>query len=140
MSRVSASLVDSGTLRLPVPFFDLFMVLLICFMLFLAPLPEPASDTRAIAVPLATAGTKADPAKLLAVLPQRAGEIWQFEAISTKRHLSATELAAEARTSGRQVVLVLAADTPLQAYVDMQAGLSALGLDYAIAVRNGENR
>jgi len=140
MSEAPSDRLDAGSLRLPVPFFDLFLVLLICFMLFLAPLPEPGIATRDIQLPLAATGAKAEPAKLLAVFPHKVGESWQFEPSGTGRRLGPAELAGEARASGRKVVLVLAADTSLQTYVDLQAGLGAQGIEYGIAVRNGETK
>lgn len=131
---------DAGSLKLPVPFFDLFLVLLVCFMLFLSPLPQPGIDARDVALPLAAAGAKAEPGKVLAALPHRLGDTWRFEPAGSGRHLTAAELAAEARAGGRRIVLVLPAATSLQTYVDIQAGLGALGVEYGIAVRGGEGR
>ena len=129
---------DAGSLRLPVPFFDLFLVLLICFMLFLSPQPQAGIDAGDVSLPIAATGAKADPDRILAVFAHKAGDVWQFEPVGTGRKLDVDDLAADARKSGRRIVLVLPATTTLQAYVELQAGLGALGVEYGIAVRNGD--
>jgi len=129
---------DVGSLRLPVPFFDLFLVLLVCFMLFLAPLPDPGVEARDIRLPFASGSAKAEHGKVLAAFPHRVGNAWQFEPAGGGRRLTASELAAEAKVGGRKLVLVLAADTPLQTYMDLHAGLGAAGVEYGIAVRAGD--
>jgi biopolymer transport protein ExbD len=129
---------DAGSLRLPVPFFDLFLVLLICFMLFLSPLPQPGIEASDVQLPLARTSERVEPGKVLATLATKARETWQFEPLGSGRRMGAAELAAEARASGRRIVLVLPATTTLQAYVELQAGLGAQGVEYGIAVRNGE--
>jgi hypothetical protein len=129
---------DAGTLRLPVPFFDLFLVLLICFMLFLSPHPQAGLEARDVQLPLAGAAAKPEPGKVLAAFAAKSGDTWQFEPLGSGRRVGAAELAAEARATGRRIVLVLPAATTLQAYVELQAGLGAQGVEYGIAVRNGE--
>jgi biopolymer transport protein ExbD len=131
---------DAGSLRLPVPFFDLFLVLLVCFMLFLSPLPQAGIEAGDVQIPIASTAAKAEPGMILASFVQRNGEAWQFEPVGTGRRLDASALAAEARSSGRKIVLVLPATTTLQDYVALQAGLGAQGIEYGIAVRNGETK
>lgn len=131
---------DAGSLRLPVPFFDLFLVLLVCFMLFLSPLPQAGIEARDIQLPVAATAAKAEPGKILAAFARKSGEGWQFEPAGTGRHIDAAALASEARSTGRKIVLVLPAAMTLQAYVELQAGLAAQGVEYGIAVRNGETK
>ncbi len=129
---------DAGSLRLPVPFFDLFLVLLVCFMLFLSPQPQAGIDARDVSLPIAVTGAKAEPGRILAAFAHKSGDTWQFEPAGTGRKVDAAALAADARATGRRIVLVLPATTTLQAYVELQAGLGAQGVEYGIAVRNGD--
>lgn len=131
----NVNLMETGSLRLPVPFFDLFMVLLICFMMFLAPTPAPSPDTRSIDIPLSRGAGSVDPARLIAVLPRREGASWSYELAADGRRLAAAGLAALARQQGKKVVLVVPATVSLQHFVEMQGELREQRIEFGLAVK-----
>jgi biopolymer transport protein ExbD len=126
---------ETGSLRLPVPFFDLFMVLLICFMMFLAPTPAPSLDTRSIDIPLGRATGSVDPSRLIAVLPRRDGNSWVYELAADGRRLKPAALANLARQETKKVVLVVPATFSLQHFVEMQGELREQRIEFGLAVK-----
>lgn len=125
---------EAGNLRLPVPFFDLLMTLLICFLIFVAPVRDV--DTRSIDIPVAHGGNKGDERPLLAILPHRNDAGWTFEIAVDGRKLSPDALASYAKAQNRKVVIVAPATTSLQDFVAMQSELRSRKIDFGLAVKN----
>lgn len=130
---------ETGNLRLPVPFFDLLMALLVSFLVFVAP-PEEAA-TRNLDLPIAHGGKKEGSENLLVVLPRRGPDGWSFETPVDGRKFSPDALATHIRASGRKVVIVAPATTALQDFIDIQTALRDRKIDFGLAVRdNKENK
>lgn len=131
---------EVGNLRLPVPFFDLLMVLLVCFLVFVSPARPDGVATGSVDIPVARGGDPAGGANLLPVSPHRGGEGWTFELVQSGQKLTAGALAAHAAKSKRKVVIVASAATPLQTFIDMQAELAAHKVPFGLAVRSEETK
>jgi hypothetical protein len=125
---------EVATLRLPVPFFDLLMVLLVTCLVFVQPL-RPEGDVEALDIPIAQGKGGGSATSMLAVIPKQVAGGWTFEISGSGEVLAADALALRA-TDGRKVVLVVPSATPLQEFVDMQAALSAQNIPFALAIRN----
>lgn len=127
-----------NSLRLPVPFFDLLMVLLVTCLVFVAPLPDesktPAEKLEAFDVSIAHGKTGGTSQNLLPVVPRQNGSTWVFE--SRGEVLDANALRIKAQ--GHKVVLVVPPATALQDFVDMQTAMSDLGIPFALAIKHKE--
>jgi hypothetical protein len=137
-SRAAAQ--EVANLRLPVPFFDLLMVLLVTCLVFVAPLPPEKTETMQ-AMDIAIAQGKAKtvaPSDVLAVVPQETKDGWTFQVQGEANSLAAATLAERATAEGRKVVLIVPPATALQDFVTMQTALSALKVPFALAIKNKE--
>jgi biopolymer transport protein ExbD len=134
------SLEAAGNLRLPVPFFDLFMVLLICFMMFLSPAPTTSLDTGSIDIPMSRKQGETDAAKLFPVTAHQVDKGWVYEPVGDGRRLAARELADRARSEGKKVILVVAASVSLQRFVEMQNDLRDHQVEFGLAVKEESKR
>lgn len=129
---------EVANLRLPVPFFDLLMVLLVTCLVFVAPLPEP--DTmQAMDVSIAQGKAKSvAPSDVIAVVPEETAAGWTFSVKGESRSVSPETLAARATSEGRKVVLIVPPATSLQDFVTMQTALSQMNVPFALAIKNKE--
>lgn len=129
---------EVANLRLPVPFFDLLMVLLVTCLVFVAPLPEPES-LRAMDVSIAQGkGKSVAPSDVIAVIPEETATGWVFSVKGESRNVSPETLAARAISEGRKVVLIVPPATALQDFVTMQTALSQVNVPFALAIKNKE--
>jgi hypothetical protein len=131
---------DASSLRLPVPFFDLLMVLLVTCLVFVAPLPSEESEIQAMDVAIAqgksgSGGSQA----LLPVIPRETATGWAFATSPRGEAVTPQALGERAKNEGRKIVLVVPPATALQDFVDMQAALSTLNIPFALAIRNKES-
>jgi biopolymer transport protein ExbD len=126
-----------ASLRLPVPFFDLLMVLLVTCLVFVAPV-QPENDVRAVDIPIAQGQGGSVAASLLPVVPKRTGQSWTFNILGEERAVALDALAARASADNRKVVLVVSPATPLQDFVGMQAMFAKANVPFALAVQNKE--
>lgn len=128
--------IEAGSLRLPVPFFDLLMVLLVCFLVFVAPVRPEGTPVSTLDLPTAQ-GAKASSGKdkdLVPVHPRReANGSWTFELAADGRKLGAEALARHA--GGRKVVIVLPAATPVQDLIAVQTALTLNKIAFGLAVK-----
>lgn len=138
MTRARELSYQAGSLRLPVPFFDLLMVLLVCFLVFVSPVRPDGMATRSVDIPIARGGSTASSRDLLPVLPHRGPNGWTFEIAADGQHLTPDALAQHVRPSGRKVVVIAPATTSLQDFIDMHAALSAQAIPFGLAVKNKE--
>lgn len=123
-------------LRLPTPFFDLLAVLVILFMIFLAPTPSPIS-TRDLNLP--QAGAASTPAAYpLRVTPQRDADGWRYRA-DDGRLLTAGDVAAAAG-KGAKVFVLTEAGWKLQEFLDATGPLRAVGVTPGLVVRAANSR
>lgn len=127
-----------ANLRLPVPFFDLLMVLLVTCLVFVAPIRPDGEKVQAMDITIAQGKTPSSPDAVLAVIPHRAGSGWTFELARKGDMISADALAQRARDEGRKVVLVVPPATALQDFVNMQTAVTSLGLPFALAIQSKE--
>src|SRR5262249_7570557 len=127
-----------ASLRLPVPFFDLLMVLLVTCLVFVAPV-RPDEDIRAMDLPVAQGGTAGSTAALMPVTPRRAGEGWDFEILGEGRTIAPAALAPRATAESRKVILFVPPATPLQDFIAMQSVLTQLKVPFALAVQHKES-
>jgi hypothetical protein len=128
---------DASNLRLPVPFFDLLMVLLVTCLVFVAPIRPEGEPVQAMDVAIAHGGKQASPDQLIAIVPHRVGPGWAYE--SEGKPIAAAELARRATAEGKKVVLVVPSATALQDFVDMQTAIAALHVPFALAIRSKES-
>jgi len=129
---------EAATLRLPVPFFDLLMVLLVTCLVFVSPIPPDAKTMQSIDIAIAQGKGEQSADALLPVIPRQTARGWVFESTADKQQVDASALAARAAAEGRKVVLVLPAATALQQFVEMQSTLAAAHMPFAIAIKNKE--
>jgi len=130
---------DVAHLRLPVPFFDLLMVLLVTCLVFVAPLPPEETETMS-AMDVSIAQGKAKtvaPGDVIAVVPHQTAGGWTFS-IEGQGSVTPEALAQRAAAEGRKVVLVVPPTTALQDFVTMQSALTALHVPFALAIKNKE--
>jgi hypothetical protein len=126
-----------ASLNLPVPFFDLLMVLLVTCLVFVAPV-QPENEMRAMEIPIAQGQAGGSIPALLPVLPKRVGAGWEFE-VPGEGHVIALEaLVRRASAENRKIVLVASPSTRLQEFVGMQAALAKAKVPFALAVQNKE--
>jgi hypothetical protein len=135
-----AEVQEVANLRLPVPFFDLLMVLLVTCLVFVAPLPPEKTETmQAMDISIAQGKAKTvAPSDVLAVVPQETAGGWTFQVQGETQSLAAETLAERASAEGRKVVLIVPPATALQDFVTMQTALSALKVPFALAIKNKE--
>lgn len=127
-----------ANLRLPVPFFDLLMVLLVTCLVFVAPVRPDGEQVQAMDITIAQGKAPSSADKLLAVIPHHAGNGWNFELAGKGDVISADTLVQRARDEGRKVVLVVPPATALQEFVNMQTAVTSLGLPFALAIQSKE--
>jgi biopolymer transport protein ExbD len=123
-------------LRLPVPYFDLFLVLIVSFLVFVSPVKPKGTPVSTLDLPTAQ-GAKAPPGKdkdLIPVLPRREVNGWTFELTADGRKLGAEALARHA--GGRKVVIVLPAAAPVQDLIAIQTSLTLNKISFGLAVKN----
>ncbi len=138
MSVPTDSVQDVANLRLPVPFFDLLMVLLVTCLVFVAPLPEPET-LQAMDISIAQGKAKSvAPSDVIAVIPEETATGWVFSVKGESRNVSPETLAARAMSEGRKVVLIVPPATALQDFVTMQSALSQMNVPFALAIKNKE--
>lgn len=136
MSTGKAAAADAAHLRLPVPFFDLLMVLLVTCLVFVAPLPEPET-MQAMDVSIAQGkAKKVAPSDVIAVVPQQTAGGWSFAVQGEQGTVVAEALAQRATSEGRKVVLMVPPAMSLQDFVTMQTALSAMNVPFALAIKN----
>ena len=140
MTRMRETDTTAGTLRLPVPFFDLLMVLLVCFLVFVSPVRPDGVATRSIDIPAARGGGAVTSQDFLAVTPHRNSDGWLFEIADNGRRLTAEALGQHVRPTGRKVVVVAPAAISLQDFIDVQTALSAHAIPFGLAVKNKETK
>ena len=126
-----------ASLRLPVPFFDLLMVLLVTCLVFVAPV-RPDQDIRAMELPVAQGGAAGSASALMPVAPRRAGEGWNFEILGEGQAIAPAALAARASAENRKVILVVPPATSVQDFIAIQAVLTQLKVPFALAVQHKE--
>ncbi len=127
-----------ANLRLPVPFFDLLMVLLVTCLVFVAPVRPDGEKIQAMDITIAQGKTPSSPDALLTVIPHHAGSGWNFELAGKGDIISANALVQRARDEGRKIVLVVPPATALQEFVTMQTAVTSLGLPFALAIQSKE--
>lgn len=138
MSAHQETTQEVANLRLPVPFFDLLMVLLVTCLVFVAPLPEPET-LKAMDVSIAQGEAKSvAPSDVIVVIPEETSKGWVFSVKGEPRNVSPKSLAARATSEGRKVVLILPPATALQDFVTMQTALSQMNVPFALAIKNKE--
>lgn len=137
---------EVANLRLPVPFFDLLMVLLVTCLVFVAPLPEEDKDNtpgeKVQAMDVAIAQGKAAPGDeaLLPVSAHKTATGWAFTIAGDKAESAPAALAARAAAEGRKIVLVVPPATALQDFVTMQTAIADLHVPFALAIKRQEAR
>lgn len=127
-----------ANLRLPVPFFDLLMVLLVTCLVFVAPIRPDGEKVQAMDITIAQGKAPTSPDAVLAVVPHHADRGWTFELAGNGEVISADVLVKRARGEGRKVVLVVPPATALQDFVNMQTAVTSLGLPFALAIQSKE--
>lgn len=136
MSTAKDTAQDVAHLRLPVPFFDLLMVLLVTCLVFVAPLPE-GETMQAMDVSIAQGKAKTvAPSDVIAAVPQETARGWVFSIQGEPGTVPAEALARRATAEGRKVVLIVPPATALQDFVTMQTALSAMNVPFALAIKN----
>ncbi|MGE3335324.1 MAG: hypothetical protein AB7I36_16890 [Rhodospirillaceae bacterium] len=136
MSGASDAAQEGANLRLPVPFFDLLMVLLVTCLVFVAPLPE-GETVQAMDVSIAQGKAKTVArSDVIAVTPTETAHGWTFAVQGEKGALAPEALARRATAEGRKVVLIVPPTTALQDFVTMQSALSALDVPFALAIKH----
>ncbi len=136
MSGAGDAVQEVANLRLPVPFFDLLMVLLVTCLVFVAPLPE-GETVRAMDISIAQGKAKTvAKADVIAVTPVETRGGWTFSVQGEKGSLAPEALARRATAEGRKVVLILPPTTALQDFVTMQSVLSAIDVPFALAIKH----
>jgi hypothetical protein len=140
MSTPDVAAQEVANLRLPVPFFDLLMVLLVTCLVFVAPLPSEETETmQAMDISIAQGKAKTvAPSDVIAVVPQDSSGSWRFQVQGERGTLAPEALAQRAGAEGRKVVLIVPPATALQDFVSMQTALSALNVPFALAIKNKE--
>lgn len=136
MSAAQPGAAGVANLRLPVPFFDLLMVLLVTCLVFVAPLPPEGEPVQALDIVIAQGKSKADAGALLPVIPARTAAGWDFSVPGEAGRVSPEALARRAAAESRKVVLVVPPATALQDFVAMQAVFAALDVPFALAIKN----
>lgn len=137
MSAPSAN--NAANLRLPVPFFDLLMVLLVTCLVFVSPVRSDA-DLDALDVAVSRGKSASAPGALLPVTATRAGESWVFHVAGDHRQdLTPGDLARRATSESRKIAIIVPPATAVQDFVDMQMTLTNLGVPFALAIKNKEN-
>lgn len=127
---------DVANLRLPVPFFDLLMVLLVTCLVFVAPLPD-GETMQAMDVSIAQGKAKTvQPSDVIAVTPTRAAQGWTFAVQGETGIIAPDALARRAAAEGRKVVLIVPPTTALQDFVTMQSTLSEMDVPFALAIKH----
>jgi hypothetical protein len=131
---------EVANLRLPVPFFDLLMVLLVTCLVFVAPLPPEKTETmQAMDISIAQGKAKSvAPSDVIAVVPQETAGGWRFSVQGEGGTVAPETLAQRATAEGRKVVLIVPPATALQDFVTMQSALSAMNVPFALAIKNKE--
>jgi hypothetical protein len=127
-----------ANLRLPVPFFDLLMVLLVTCLVFVAPIPPDGEKLQAMDISIAQGKTQPAAEALLAVTARETASGWVFAVAGEDAALGPDALAKRATAEGRKVVVVVSPTTALQDFVNMQAAVSALHVPFALAIRHKE--
>lgn len=129
---------EVANLRLPVPFFDLLMVLLVTCLVFVAPIPPEGEKVQAMDISIAQG--KAAPAadSLLAVAPRETSNGWVFAVAGESDALGPDALAQRAIAEGRKVVVIVPPATALQDFVNMQTAITALHVPFALAIKHKE--
>lgn len=136
MSGASDAAQEVANLRLPVPFFDLLMVLLVTCLVFVAPLPE-SETIQAMDVSIAQGKAKTvAPSDVIAVTPSKTAQGWTFSVQGEKGSIAPEALARRAGAEGRKVVLIVPPTTALQDFVTMQSALSAMDVPFALAIKH----
>ncbi|MGE4063084.1 MAG: hypothetical protein AB7E79_06925 [Rhodospirillaceae bacterium] len=140
VSSDAAQVQEVANLRLPVPFFDLLMVLLVTCLVFVAPLPPEQTETmQAMDISIAQGKAKTvAPSDVIAVVPQETAGGWRFQVQGEGGTVAAEALAARASAEGRKVVLIVPPATSLQDFVTMQTALSAMKVPFALAIKNNK--
>lgn len=138
---------EAANLRLPVPFFDLLMVLLVTCLVFVAPLPPenakdstPGEKVQAMDVAIAQGQAASSADALLPVTARKTAAGWAFTIAGEKAETAPAALAARATAEGRKVVLVVPPATALQDFVTMQTAIAALHVPFALAIKSQEAR
>lgn len=137
---------EAANLRLPVPFFDLLMVLLVTCLVFVAPLPEekpedtPGEKVQAMDVAIAQGKAAPGADALLPVTARKTAAGWAFTIAGEKADTAPAALAARATAEGRKIVLVVPPATALQDFVTMQTAIAALHVPFALAIKSQEAR
>lgn len=138
MSAANETTQEVANLRLPVPFFDLLMVLLVTCLVFVAPLPEPET-LQAMDMSIAQGKAKSvAPSDVIAVVPEETAKGWVFAVKGESHTVSPQDLAARATSEGRKVVLIVPPATSLQDFVTMQTALAEMHVPFALAIKNKE--
>jgi hypothetical protein len=137
MSEKYAAAQNVANLRLPVPFFDLLMVLLVTCLVFVAPL-RPETETTAIDIAIAQGKASPSPAAVLPVIPRATPQGWVFEISGEGQMIAAEDLGRRAAAENRKIVLVVPPATAVQDFVNMQMALSAKSIPFALAIKNKE--
>ena len=145
MSASSSIAGEVTNLRLPVPFFDLLMVLLVTCLVFVAPLPPEDQKAEKVgeklqAMDISIAQGKTAPAAgaLLPVTGRQTAAGWVFTVTGEAAPLGPAALAQRATAEGRKIVLVVPPATALQEFVSMQTAMTALHVPFALAIKSKE--
>ncbi len=129
---------EVGNLRLPVPFFDLLMVLLVTCLVFVAPLPPEGEKVQAMDISIAEGKTKSSADALLPVTARQTPGGWAFTVAGETTVIPPAALAQRATAEGRKIVLVVPPATALQDLVSMQTAVTALHVPFALAIKSKE--
>jgi hypothetical protein len=136
MSGTDDAAQEVANLRLPVPFFDLLMVLLVTCLVFVAPLPD-GETMQAMDVSIAQGKAKTvAPSDVIAVTPSETEQGWTFAVQGEKENVAPEVLALRAAAEGRKIVLIVPPTTALQDFVTMQSALSAMDVPFALAIKH----
>ena len=125
-------------LRLPVPFFDLLMVLLVTCLVFVAPLPPEGEKVQAMDISIAQGKATPSADSLLPVTARQTPGGWAFTVTGENTALAPAALAERATAEGRKIVLVVPPATALQDLVSMQTIITALHVPFALAIKSKE--
>lgn len=128
---------DLGSLQVPVQTLDLLLVLTAVLLVLVAPVPADPALLQNVDLPSARHGRPAIAA--LIVVPRRTENEWRY-VDANGAVLAAEAVARRASIERRGVVLLVAKDTPVQAYVAAREALMREGaeLPVALGVRKSE--
>jgi hypothetical protein len=125
-------------LRPPTLMIDLLFGALMLFAFHMGDPNAGAIVRHDVTLPSSDKATDDGKAKLLPLVPVRTGDTWIYELIDGKR-IDATKAIAMASQKKSRLVLIIAADTPVQSYLDAETPFRKRGARVGLAVRKEGN-